>query len=203
MSILAIHPGSYYHIESLESAKYGHYFDKLIRPEELDTLNLSDFNILLVPCRTPANRMIPHKQLLLDYLNQGGVIVATGESHSELWLPEVEFTPQDTNYWWWLEKNGDLGVRQVNPGNNFFNYLDEKSLTWHLHGWFDAPDGVEILAVNAERKPILYIDNITTKGTMVITSLDPFYHHGSHFMPATTKFLDGFLPWMKATYDVK
>lgn len=201
MSILAIHPGSYYHIESLESDKYGHFFDKLIRPEELNNLNLSDFNILLVPCRTPANRMLPHKQLLLDYLNQGGVIIATGESHSELWLPGVKFTPQDTNYWWWLEKNGDLGVRQVNSENNLFNYLDEKALTWHLHGWFDAPDGAEILAVNAEQKPILYIDSATTKGVMVITSLDPFYHHGSHFMPATTKFLDGFLPWMKTTYD--
>jgi hypothetical protein len=31
----------------------------------------------------------------------------------------------------------------------------------------------------------------------ILTSLDPFFHHGSHFMPATTRFPDGFLPWMR------
>lgn len=29
---------------------------------------------------------------------------------------------------------------------------------------------------------------------MIVSSLDPLYHHGSHFMPATTRFLDRFIP---------
>lgn len=201
MSILAIHPGAYYHIESLETPRYAGYFDELVRPENLADRTLSDYNVLLVPCRTPADRMIPHKQLLLDYLEQGGTIVATGESHSELWLPNIKFSPQDTNYWWWLQKDGDLGVRIKNPYHSLFNHVGEKDVTWHLHGWFDAPDGAEILAVNGEGKPILYIDEVTTKGKMVLTTLDPFYHHGSRFMPATTKFLDGFLPWVRQELD--
>lgn len=201
MSILAIHPGAYYHIESLETPRYAGYFDELVRPENLADRTLSDYNVLLVPCRTPADRMIPHKQLLLDYLEQGGTIVATGESHSELWLPNIKFSPQDTNYWWWLQKDGDLGVRIKNPYHSLFNHVGEKDVTWHLHGWFDAPDGAEILAVNGEGKPILYIDEVTIKGKMVLTTLDPFYHHGSRFMPATTKFLDGFLPWVRQELD--
>lgn len=28
------------------------------------------------------------------------------------------------------------------------------------------------------------------------TSLDPMYHFGSYFMPATERFLDGLLPWL-------
>jgi hypothetical protein len=32
---------------------------------------------------------------------------------------------------------------------------------------------------------------------VLATTLDPCYHHGSHFMPATTHFLKGFLAWLK------
>jgi len=201
MSILAIHPGAFYHVESLENPRYAKYFDQLVRPEDLADVRLEDFNVVLIPCRAPADRMIPLKQQLQDYLDQGGTVVATGESHSELWLPGIKFSPQDTNFWWWLEKDGDLGVRLAKPQHSLFQHLGEKDVTWHLHGWFDVPDGAEVLAVNAEKNPILYVDEVTTKGKMVVTSLDPFYHHGSHFMPATTQFLNGFLPWMRKELD--
>ena len=38
---------------------------------------------------------------------------------------------------------------------------------------------------------------MTTAGRLIVSTLDPFYHHGSNFMPATTRFLDGFLPWAR------
>lgn len=203
MSILAINAGAYYQIESLEGARYAHMFDSIIRPEDLADTDLSAFNVVLVPCRTPADRMVPHAAQLRAYLDQGGTIVATGESDSHLWLPEIRFTPQPTNFWWWLTPGADLGVRVTAPEHGLFTYLTEKDCTYHLHGWFDVPEGAEVLVVNESAKPILYIDEVTTKGRMVITSLDPFYHHGSHFMPATTRFLDGFLPWVRNALDVK
>jgi hypothetical protein len=201
MSILAIHPGTYYHIESLEAPRYAGYFGELLRPEDLGTADLSRFNVILVPCRTPADRMLPHAEKLRAYLDQGGTIVATGESDSQLWLPNVRFTPQPTNFWWWLTPGADLGVRVTSPDHGLFKYLTEKDCTYHLHGWFDVSEGAEVLVVNESGKPILYVDEVSTGGRMVVTSLDPFYHHGSHFMPATTRFLDGFLPWMRDTLD--
>lgn len=203
MSILAIHPGTYYHIESLEGPRYAGYFDKLARPEELATLDLSPFKVVVVPCRTPADRMMPHAAKLKAYLDAGGTIVATGESNSELWLPNVRFHSQPTNFWWWLTPGADLGVRVAKPEHSLFGYIDEQAITYHLHGWFDVPEGAEVLAVNEIRKPILYIDRVTTKGCMVVTSLDPFYHHGSHFMPATTQLLNGFLPWVREHLDIR
>lgn len=141
--------------------------------------------------------MAPHAGRLLDFLDRGGTLIATGESHSELFLPGISFTEQPTNWWWWMEPGADLGVRIASPDHALFGHLLQSDLTWHLHGWFDPPDGVEVLAVNGVGKPILYIDEVTTKGRMIITNLDPFFHHGSNFMPATTRFLDGFLAWMR------
>jgi hypothetical protein len=201
MSILAIHPGTYYHIESLEGERYARYFDRLARPEELDAVELDQFAVVLVPCRTPADRMAPHADKLRTYLDAGGTVVATGESDSQLWLPNIRFTPQPTNFWWWLTPGADLGVRVAKPEHKLFTYLTERDCTYHLHGWYDVPEGAEVLVVNESARPILYIDEVSTGGRMVITSLDPFYHHGSHFMPATTRFLDGFLPWMRDHLD--
>lgn len=203
MSVLAIHPGAYYHIESLEGPRYADYFDRLLPPEQLGDIDLTAFDVVLVPCRTPAYRMLPHRAHLETYLERGGTIVATGESNQHLWLPGVSFTAQPTNWWWWLTPDADLGVRIAKPQHALFRRISRADLTWHLHGWFDAPDGVDILAVNGDGNPILYVDRVTTAGCMVITSLDPFYHHGSHFMPATTRFLDGFLPWMRETFVEK
>ena len=203
MSILAVHPGAYYHIESFETPRYAGYFDRLVRPEDLAAERLEDHAVVVIPCRTPADRMDAHRQRLSAYLDNGGTIVATGESESQLFLPGIVFTPQPTDFWWWLTPGADLGVRIAKPEHPLFARLTQRDITWHLHGWFDVPEGAEVLAVNGEGNPILYVDEVTTRGRMVITSLDPFFHHGSHFMPATTRFLDGFLPWMRDTLDSK
>ena len=60
------------------------------------------------------------------------------------------------------------------------------------------PEGAEILIRDADGLPLLYVDAVSTAGRMIVTSLDPCYHHGSHFMPATTRFLAGFLPSLRA-----
>ncbi|MGK9051059.1 hypothetical protein [Xaviernesmea oryzae] len=197
MTILAIHPGAYYHIETLEAPRYARHFDRLVRPEDLADEDLSRHAVVFIPCRTPADRLASHAAQLRTYLDQGGTIVATGETAWEVFLPGIAFTPEPTNWWWWLTPGADLGIRIASPQHSLFKWLDQDGLTWHLHGWFDPPEGAEILAVNGEGKPIFYVDEVTTPGRMIITSLDPCFHHGSHFMPATTRFLDGFLPWMR------
>ena len=46
---------------------------------------------------------------------------------------------------------------------------------------------------------LLYADTVSTPGTLIVSTLDPMSHYGSHFMPATERFLDGFLPWLGQT----
>ena len=196
MSIVAVNAGTAYQIESLEGPRYCHFFDRLIRPEALGDIDLDEYGALLVPCRTAAHRIMPHKERLLAYLDRGGTVVAMGECHSELWLPGISFAAVETNFWWWLEPGGDLGVTIASPEHSLFWRLGPRDIAWHLHGYFATPPGTEVLIADREGRAVLYVDEVTTPGRMILTSLDPFFHHGHHFMPATTRFLDGFLPWL-------
>ena len=57
-------------------------------------------------------------------------------------------------------------------------------------------EGAEKLISTVDGGAVLYIDKVSTNGTWIVTTLDPDYHYGSYFMPATERFLDGFLPWL-------
>ncbi|MBW8445481.1 MAG: hypothetical protein K0M49_07610 [Arenimonas sp.] len=197
--IVAPSSGTYYNIRSLEGPRYTQAFDVICTSEQLgDVLRPDD--ILWVPCRTPAQRMIAQKAIVARHLDAGGTVVALGESRSDLWLPAVQFTETPTNWWWWLDPSADLGVRvsEEAAAHPLMAGIGDREVTWHLHGWFVAPEGATVLARDGEGRPILYEDKVSTPGTMIVSSLDPMFHHGSHFMPATTRFLDHFVPNLKA-----
>lgn len=191
--IVAPSCGTYYHIRSLEGPRYESVFDVICTPEELgDVLRPDD--LLWVPCRTPAQRMIAQRETIARHFDAGGTVVALGESRSDLWLPAIDFTVTPTNWWWWLDPEADLGVSITAPDHPLMAGMGKADVTWHLHGWFVPPAGATVLASDAEGRAIVYEDRVSTGGTMIISSLDPMFHHGSHFMPATTRFLDRFVP---------
>lgn len=200
--LIGVSCGTYYHIHSLEGAAYGSAFDVVCSPETLAD-HLRPRDVVWVPCRSPAQRMVAVKDLLARHLAAGGTIVALGESRSDLWLPGVSFTSTPTNWWWWREPGADLGVDVTTEAaaHPLMRDIGKREVTWHLHGWFRTPAGATVLARNKEGQAILYEDRVTTPGTMILSSLDPFYHHGSHFMPATTRFLDRFVPNLRAWTD--
>lgn len=200
--IVAPSSGTYYHIRSLEGPAFTDILDVICTPEQLaDTLRPQD--ILWVPCRTPAQRMIKQKHVIMRHLDAGGTVVALGESRSDLWLPGVDFTSTPTNWWWWLAPEADLGVDVTDQAGThpLMRGIGKQDLTWHLHGWFAPPKGARVLARDGEGRAILYADTVSTAGTMIVSSLDPIYHHGSHFMPATTRFLDRFVPNLRVLAD--
>lgn len=189
--------GAYHIIRSLEGPRYASSFDISVPPEELsDVLRPAD--VLWVPCRTPAQRMMPQRDVIARHLDAGGTVVALGESRSDLWLPAVDFTATPTNWWWWMDPEVDLGVTITAPDHPLMRGMSKADVTWHLHGWFTPPNGAEVLLADGEGRAILYVDEVSSKGCMILSSLDPMFHHGAHFMPATTRFLDRFVPNLKA-----
>ncbi|TPW28639.1 hypothetical protein FJU08_17280 [Martelella alba] len=195
--LVAASSGTYYHIRSLEGPAFGDAFDVITTPEALsETLQPGD--VLWVPCRTPARRMMAQRAVIDRHLDAGGTVIALGESQSQLFLPEIAFTPTPTNWWWWLDPEADLGVSITQPDHPLMRGIQNRDVTWHLHGWFTPPEGADVLAKDGEGRAIFYIDTVSTNGRMIVSSLDPMFHHGSHFMPATTRFLDRFIPNLKA-----
>lgn len=198
--LIATNAGTYYHIETLEGPRYRDTFDLVIPPEDIGT-TLAPRDILFVACRTPPQRMIAQRDNLVAHLAQGGTVVAMGESGSHEWLPHVAFTPTPTNWWWWLTPGADLGVRIAAPDHPLLAGMADRDVTWHLHGHFAPPEGAQVLVRDAAGRAVMLDDPVSTPGRMIVTSLDPVYHHGSHFMPATTRFLDRFLSNLRRVAD--
>lgn len=111
------------------------------------------------------------------------------------WLPGVTFEYRETNYWWWLEPGARLGATVADPDHGLFRYLTLADATWHHHGVLHPPEGAQTLLALEGGGAVLYLDRVTTPGTLVVAALDPISHFGSYFMPATERLLDGFLPW--------
>ena len=55
---------------------------------------------------------------------------------------------------------------------------------------------VTTLITKEDNGTVLYIDDVSTKGTWIVTTLDPDYHFGSYFMPAAERFLEALFPWL-------
>lgn len=193
MTLAALQTGSFFHCETLEAPRYAHLFDRLIRPESLDPDRLAGVDTLFVPCRAHPLRLAPHRSLLRDFMNRGGTLVAMGETFHDQWLDGVICHSVPTNFWWWLTPGADLGVNIASPGHPLLAGLSKRDVSWHLHGWFEPPPAAHVLLTDADNRSILHVEE-RGRGRLVVTSLDPTYHHGSHFMPATTRFLDRFLP---------
>lgn len=197
--IAAIDAGMSYHTRTLREPPFSHYFQHLIDVRLLGDTDLSAFPVLLIPCRTNGARLAAHRARLADYVEQGGFLVVLGETRPDLFLDGIGFSSVRTNFWWWLDRTADLGVQVSAPDHGLFRHLDEADLVWHVHGTLDVPAGGRSLVdwcPDGNPCGSLMIEQDRGHGRLLVTTLDPVYHHGSGFMPATTRFLDGFLRWL-------
>ncbi len=199
MTTLAVlDAGTYYHHRTIYEPRYRAFFDEIIYTRDLPEADLSGVDTLLVSCRTDPSVLRPRREQIADFLASGKTVVAMGSTGHPDWLPDVNWTDTPTNFWWWKE-GGEIGLKLATPDHPLFNRLSLADVTWHYHGYFQVPDGAQSLVDVGDLGSIFYEDTVSTPGRLLITSLDPMYHHGSHFMPATTRFLDGFLPYLKGT----
>lgn len=194
--IAAIDAGTYWHHRSLREPPFASRLDRLIYAPEIGRSDLTGIDVLLVTCRTDPDLLVPHRARIAAFLDGGGTVAAMGETGAERWLPGVDWTPGETNFWWWLTPGADSGVRIAAPDHALWRHLPPADVVWHHHGFLRPPPGAVSLVEAVGEGSLLYDDTATTAGRMIVTTLDPFYHHGSHFMPATTRFLHGFLPWL-------
>ncbi|WP_321337103.1 hypothetical protein [uncultured Cohaesibacter sp.] len=195
--IAAIDAGFYYHDHSLRDEPFAHFFDEILYIRDVAQADLSRFDTLIIPCRTNAYHLAPLSEQLQTFMKRGGRLVVMGETFPDRWLPHVNFEAMETNFWWWLEDGAELGV-QIAPDHPIASHVTAKSATWHLHGTLDPLNDNQKCLIATKEGACLMFEDVASyaPGRLIVTTLDPFYHHGSHFMPATTHFLQGFLTWL-------
>lgn len=193
--LAALYGGSAPQHRTLYESDYSRYFDEVVYLPELAETNLDSFDGLFVPSRLHIERRNEHGDRLRAFLDGGGDVITLGQQ-PDPWLPEVEWAFRPTNFWWWLDPDGDSGLRFPRPDHPFFEAVPPADCTWHFHGSFDPPDGADVLITDDEGGAVLYIDEETWAGRTIVSTLDPTYHFGSYFMPATDRFLSGLLPWL-------
>ncbi|SMF92427.1 hypothetical protein SAMN05661091_5818 [Paenibacillus uliginis N3/975] len=193
--IAVIYSGNAPHHRTFNEPKYRQYIQELIYfPEFLNT-SLESYDVLIVPSQLNEKLLLESKEKMNDFAQRGGIVVAFGPQPWE-WIPNQKWEDRETNFWWWLEKGANSGLVLTSSEYDLFNYITLSDATWHQHGVFWPIKGTQKLITTEDGGAVLYVDKISTRGTWIVTTLDPDYHFGSYFMPATERFLDGFLPWL-------
>lgn len=205
MALAILDGGTFYHHAAIYGERYRALFDRAIYAPDLAPAHLDDINLVIIPDRVNPDVLRARGQTLIDFSNRGCTLVVFGENQAETWLPGVSWTARPTNFWWWLDKNAQPEQRPVRPDHEFFQGVPFEDTIWHFHGILTPPLGAQALIdVPPDQGgcdsggALLYDDRVSTAGRLIVSTLDPFYHHGSNFMPATTRFLDRFLPWARA-----
>lgn len=199
--IAAIDGGMSYHHDSLTRAPLAEYFDEIVYFRDLPRTDLSRFDALVLPCRANAWYMAPYSAQLQAFMRAGGTLAVMGETFPNLWLPDIGFRPVETNFWWWLEEGADLGLKMTDPDHSLSRFVTRDDATFHLHGVFTPLHPNQKTLIETAEGECLMFEDTESYGTgrLVATTLDPFFHHGWFFMPATTRFLLGFMPWLVET----
>lgn len=190
-----IYGGASYHHRAINHPKYRRFFHKHIYLLDLPKTRLSALDGLLIPERLHRKRLLACRPQLKGFLAEEKAILIFGEQPEPL-FPGVHWEYRPTNFWWWKEPSTSSGLTLTQPDHSLFRYLSLPDATWHYHGVFWPPKEAQSLIRTEDGGSVLYLDRVSTPGLMVVTSLDPIYHFGSYFMPATERFLDGFLPWV-------
>jgi len=199
--LAAVYGGSASHHRAITTPKYArHLTGGTVYLPELPDTDLTGLDGLVIPERLHHGRLEAGARRVLDLLDAGGTVFAfSGGEPLPDFLPGVRWEHRPTNFWWWLEPGASLGLQAPDPDHSLFRHLTLRDCTWHYHGVLSPPDGAEVLVELPSGEALLYVDHASTPGTLIVSTLDPLSHYGSHFMPATERFLDGFLPWASGT----
>src|SRR5262249_5850683 len=143
-----------------------------------------------------------HARQINDYLRQGGFLIVFEPNRMDRWLDVVTvpwFERETENWKWWMVPGGRLEVYQPEPRHPLAEALVLSAMCWHFYGAFRPVEGATpILKLDNDEGWIMYDQRLPTGGRLLASTLDPHTHHGRGFMPATTRFLNGFYPWLKA-----
>ena len=156
--IAAFDGGTYYHIKALNEPAWADLIDERLYLPDLGAADLAAFDVLIATCRSNYELIQPHRDRIARFLDGGGTVVAFAGTAPERWLPGVAARPVPTNYWWWLDRDADSGLRLVAPEHSLFTAVTLADCTWHHHCRFLPPEGAVSLIDHSDGGSVFYED---------------------------------------------
>jgi hypothetical protein len=178
------------------------YLDEEIYLRHLDRADLSQFKAIVIPDFSNQALLKAHARQINDYLGGGGFLIVFEPNRMDEWLDvvEVQWFSRETEDWkWWMQPGGRMEAYQPEPGHSMAQAIPLADMCWHFFGAFRFPDNATpILNLDNDEGCLIYDQPVGRGGRLIASTIDPHTHHGRRFMPATTRFLNGFYPWLKA-----
>ncbi|TDL88690.1 phosphate starvation-inducible protein PhoH [Vibrio vulnificus] len=137
---------------------------------ELETTNLSPYNVLYITEFVDQEYLLNHKEVISEFLNNGKVVVFCGHLFRD-WLPGCSLMmPKKINSY------KDYYVQPV-PGAPLFEGVVVEDMVYNkgvagffARGYYQAPKDAEVCLTFTDGKVITYIDRHTTNGTVIVHS---------------------------------
>lgn len=145
--------------------------------------------------------LLEHKEIIENYLNDGGVILSQTENFLP-WLPGCGN---------WMRSPislKDREIRLTEPVHPMFAGIDPYDLNYKKgvrgffsRGYLEAPEHSEVIVEDQEGKAIIYIDRKTTGGTIIAGAGTDLYRFG--IQENSSRVLrQQILNWIREEYEV-
>jgi len=195
--------GCSFHKRFFEMEEYKGFYDDVIHIQDLENISLSKYDTLIVTERLSIPYLKRNQGKFIRFINEGKRLLIFGEVLDH-WFPTIDWKDSEVNFSWWVKPQGDLPLIERNNIHELYEYVTLKDMKWHYHGTFQPPAGAFSLVDNDEGRSIFYIDNVSFKGELIVTSLDPIFHIGLGFIDQTKPFMHGLTKWLRGRdYNVQ
>lgn len=195
--IAYIHWGNSWQLRSFQD--FRHYLDDLIYIHDLPKIDLTAYAAVIMPDAMDAEAPRAHARQLNAYLRGGGFLIVCLQGHAD-WLdiPALVWTPGNCRDWLWWTKGETLEVKLSEPHHAITASMPLSHMSWHWGGSYSIPEGARSIVEIEDGRGSLFLDfpSLPGGGRLMLTTLDPHSHNGQRFMPATTRFLQSFYPWL-------
>ena len=202
--IAYIHWGNSWQLRSFQD--FRQYIDDLIYIHDLPKVDLTSYAAVVMPDAMDAAAVLPHAPQLNAYLKQGGFLIVFLQGHAD-WLdiPGLEWSPGNCRDWLWWTKGEKLEISLTTPAHPIAQSIPLSHMSWHWGGSYNVPQGARSIVEIDDGGGSLFLDfpSLANGGRLLLATLDPHSHNGQRFMPATTRFLRSFYPWLNRELDLK
>ena len=185
--------GVWSHYTFAKAPKYRDLY-KLIYIHDLDETQLEGLKALVIPFQSNQKALIKRKDLLYNFLKNGGKIFIEGDSNAD-WL-DAQWEDRPVNNYWWVKDPNNPPVSDTNYEHPIYQGLKPRHACWHTHGAYTRiPEHASIVQTNADGEIISW-ETDAYGGTLFATTLDPIVEHGVQQITHLDNYVDKLTEWL-------